>query len=372
MNIGFDAKRAFLNTSGLGNYSRSLIKSLAQNFSDNQYQLFTTQIKTSAFSDFVAHQKNFQVFEPQNFLSKKIPSIWRSYEITEQLNNLNCQVYHGLSNELPLNIQKFKGKKIVSIHDLIFLRYPELYPIIDREIYDRKFRKACEQADTVIAISEQTKQDLQSFYKIDAAKIKVVYQSCDELFSATYQVSFLKTIILKYNLPSDFILSVGTIEERKDLLTLVKALNLLKNAHLVVVGKKRDYFKVVNDFCSKHKLQNRILFLENVPNNDLPALYQLANVFVYPSLFEGFGIPILEAIQSKTPVIAANSSSLPEVGGAASLYFEASNYEALAVLMQKLMDSKDLRTTQAERAFEEAQKFNPKVLAAQLINIYAS
>ena len=135
MNIGFDAKRAYLNNSGLGNYSRTLIQSLNQYAPTNQYTLLTTRQSVDEFKRFVDSQENINVLEPSSFIDKKIGARWRSYGITEILNQQHIDVYHGLSNELPFNISKFQGRKVVTVHDLIFLRYPKLYPLIDGKIY---------------------------------------------------------------------------------------------------------------------------------------------------------------------------------------------------------------------------------------------
>ena len=240
MNIGFDAKRAFLNQSGLGNYSRTLIKSLSEYFPDNHYSLFTTKKNNSDFSTFLSAQKNISIIQPEKFLDKKITANWRSYTITELLTKRKADVYHGLSNELPFNIKQFNGKKIVTIHDLIFLRYPKLYSLIDRNIYNKKFRSACELADVIIATSEQTKNDIIEFYSVDSEKIKVVYQSCNQAFYNKTDKDAVKKIMSKYNLPENFLLYVGTIEERKNLLTILKALTIIKDVPLVVVGKKKS------------------------------------------------------------------------------------------------------------------------------------
>jgi glycosyltransferase involved in cell wall biosynthesis len=182
MNIAFDAKRAFLNYSGLGNYARTLVKSLHEYYPENKYTLFTPRKSDNEFQQYISSQSNISIEEPLSFIDKKLRSRWRSYGITELLNDKHINVYHGLSNELPFNISNFKGKKIVTIHDLIFLRYPKLYPFIDAQIYNKKFRHACDIADVIIAISEETKRDIEKYYFIPSEKIKVIYQSCDNLF----------------------------------------------------------------------------------------------------------------------------------------------------------------------------------------------
>ena len=371
MNIGFDAKRAFLNSSGLGNYSRTLIKSLVNNFPSNHYSLFTTKKSKTDFNSFASAQKNISTIQPKNFIDKKLNSRWRSYGITKLLDENKIKIYHGLSNELPFNISKFKGKKIVTIHDLIFLRHPELYPIIDGKIYNKKFKSACELADVVVAISEQTKNDIIEFYSIPEKKIKVIYQSCNEVFYKQRSKDETEKIKSKYHLPKNYLLSVGTIEERKNLLTIVKALTTTKDIPLVVIGKRKAYYKKVQKFISENKLEKRIFFPQNIPNEDLPAIYSGADIFIYPSLVEGFGIPIIEALTCKTPVISTKGGCFSEAGGAHSIYIDPTNDVQLADEIQKLLSSTDKRKEISEKGFEHSKMFLPEVIASDIIKLYS-
>jgi glycosyltransferase involved in cell wall biosynthesis len=370
MNIGFDAKRAYLNNSGLGNYARTLIKSLNEYYPENTYTLFTPRQAENDFQKLVSSTANIIVHEPQSFIDKKLRSRWRSYGITNILKEQGLDVYHGLSNELPFNINEFKGKKIVTIHDLIFVRYPKLYPYLDRKIYNKKFRHACDVADTIIAISEETKRDIEKYYFIPESKIQVVYQSCDEAFYREYQAEETQTIIASYKLPENYLLYVGTIEERKNLLTIVKALKQVKSIPLVVIGKRKSYFQKVMDFLEKNQLKDRVIFLDNVDNNHLPLIYRNASVFIFPSLFEGFGIPIIEALISKTPVITSKGGCFPEAGGPDSIYIDPLNENELAEKVNMLLQSEQLRMEICQKGFDYAKRFHPKAVTAQMMNIY--
>ncbi len=370
MNIGFDAKRAFLNQSGLGNYSRTLIKSLIKYFPDNHYSLFTPSLNEEhPFSRFIRNQKNVTVVTPKGLLNKMFKSYWRSYGITKELNNIDC--YHGLSNELPFNISEYKGKKIVTVHDLIFLRYPEYYPAADRKIYDTKFKAACENADIVIAISEQTKRDIERFYFVSSQKIRVIYQACGEIFFRESSGNDGGRVKLKYNLPFEYLLYVGTIEPRKNLLTILKALLLVEDIPLVVIGRKREYFNKVNEFVKQNNLQKRVFFPENVLTQDLPDIYQGAKALIYPSEFEGFGIPIIEALTSKIPVITSNDEVFREAGGPDSIYVDPHNHELIAAEIQKLFAYPELCSQMSERGYEYAQKFRPENAATEMFNLYS-
>jgi len=173
MKIGLDAKRAFLNYTGLGNYSRNVILSLLENYPDNEYYLFTPDPGFHPFLDEIRKHKNVFVIMPK---SKSFSSRWRSYGITHLVNKLNLDVYHGLSNELPFNIKKTKVKKIVTIHDLIPFKDDTFRNVFDDFFARRKMRAACKNADIITAISEETKKDIIGLFGTSETKIKVVYQ----------------------------------------------------------------------------------------------------------------------------------------------------------------------------------------------------
>ncbi|MEQ1553494.1 MAG: glycosyltransferase family 1 protein, partial [Ferruginibacter sp.] len=290
-----------------------------------------------------------------------------------------------LSHEIPVNIFKTKIKTVVTIHDLIFERYPHQYGKIDYEIYTRKFKYACKHANSIIAISEQTKKYIINFYKIDAKKITVCYQSCNNIFREIVSEEEKKRIKTLYNLPDKFFLTVGSIIERKNLLNIVKALKILKqttNIPLVVIGNGKEYKLKVQQYIVANDLQNDVIFLsDNEKINELqsfknsidfPAIYQQAVAMLYPSTFEGFGIPVLEALCSKLPVITSNTSCLPEAGGNAALYVNPLLPTEIADAMQKIYNNKTLANEMIQKGLTYANNFTQQKTATAVMNVYKS
>jgi len=361
LKIGFDAKRAFQNKTGLGNYSRSVISSIANIRKQDQLYLITPHVNTKNFN---FKSNNAQVIQPPLISNK---SYWRFRGVNTKLNELEIDIYHGLSNEIPYGI---KSKSIVTIHDLLFLKYPEFYNYLDRKIYHFKSKLACENANAIIATSQQTKKDIIDFFNIPEEKIHVIYQTCQSEFVTKWNDNTLEKSA-KNEIKSPFILYVGSIEERKNLIFLLKA---LKSTHeeirLICVGKKGIYYKQVSQFILKHKLEQRVSFLNINDTKTLSILYQKSRALVYPSIDEGFGIPIIEAMYSKTPVITSNQAIFQEIGGKNSYYFEAGQVESLIEKILEVWTDSQERENKIKVNFKYVQKFNANTQAKQIINLY--
>ena len=220
MRIGYDAKRAFLNFSGLGNYSRNIISLVNRYYPSDEIVIYTPKIRKSIPG---FPPPGSVVRQPESMLARRFSSVWRSAGLSARLTRDGIDLYHGLSNELPLRIAKTNIPAVVTIHDLIFIRYPELYNPIDRKIYSNKLRYAVKAARKIIAISEQTKSDIIDFTGIAAEKVCVIYQSCSPAFTENVSRQFMDAIRKKYEIPERYMLYVGTIEKRKNLLSIRKS-----------------------------------------------------------------------------------------------------------------------------------------------------
>jgi len=364
MKIGYDAKRAFTNTSGLGNYSRDVIRAM-KDFQKDDIFLFTPKENKKLFNI-----SGTQIIKPNRKVDKWIKSYWRTFSISDEINRLGLDVFHGLSNELPFGLNRHT-KTVITIHDLIFKRFPEWYNYFDRKIYDQKVKFGVERADKIIAISEQTKRDIIHYYNIPSGKIEVVYQTCNEAFKSKAKKKLTERVKEKYNLSSDFLLYVGTIEPRKNALKIVKALHSYNiDIPLIIIGKATEYSKQIKEYINNNGLNLRVKMLHQVTQEELPVFYQQAKVFIYPSLFEGFGIPIIEALYSGTPVITSKGGCFPEAGGPSTVYIDPENHDELANALIDLLNDKQKRKKMAESGKEYVKKFDSEVVTKNLHQLY--
>lgn len=378
MKIGFDAKRAAQNRTGLGNYSRFTLRILSQLEPDNEYHLYTPNPRRTPFFHEIPTLDRLHVHFPLTWMWRKLRSLWRVWGVTSDVSRDGMDIFHGLSNELPLNIRRAGCRSVVTIHDLIFLHCPKYYHLIDRMIYNYKFRRACRMADRVIAVSEYTKREIMRYYGTPADKIDVVYQGCDPVFGREIAEETLGRVRKEYALPQRFLLYVGSIEERKNLMLVAKALDVMKeryslerlDVHVVAVGRRTGYTKRIEEYLDSTGLTSRFHFFHGVPYADLPSFYRLATAFVYPSRIEGFGIPMLEAITAGIPAIGCTGSCLEEAGGPDSIYVSPNDSRELAAAVERLWTDDGLRRRMAERGREYARRFSDERLCRDLMEVY--
>lgn len=366
MRIGFEAKRAFLNRTGLGNYSRNTISQLHQFYPEIESILFTPSRKNEIWTP----PEGIKTIRPSGIM-KITPALWRSRFMTREIIAQNPDIFHGLSHELPIGLEKTNIKRLVTIHDLIFLRYPEFYRKTDRLIYEKKFRYACRIANQVIAISNQTKSDLIRFFSVPEDKITIHYQSCSPGFYKQSGEAEKEECRIRYKLPNRFMLTVGNVEDRKNLLGLLKAMELRRiEFPLVVVGRPGTAWNEVQRLLQKHPARYPLVFVSGVKFEDLPILYQLADFSVYPSFFEGFGLPVLESMASGCPVITSAVSSMPEAAGEAAILVDPAEPESIASAIAELIDHPAKREILREKGYTQADLFREKHVAENLMKIY--
>ena len=373
LTIGYDAKRAVSNGTGLGNYCRTLLNDLGTIDTTDSFRLYVPDLGRDDLRSQLDMPRNMSFVTPANKLVKPLRSLWRIKGIVNDLKRDGVDIYHGLTGELPLGLSEAGIKSVVTIHDLIFMRCPEYYNPVDVAIYKWKFRNTCKQADRIIAISECTRRDIMELGEIDDSRIHVVYQSCDTRFRQQVSEAQKAEVRSRYSLPQRYILFVGTIEERKNALLAAQALPYLSDEiHLVLVGRQTAYAKTITSFARQNGLANRIHMLSGVPTSDLYAIYQQAECFVYPSRYEGFGIPVIEAIQSRLPVIACTGSCLEEAGGPDNVYVDPDEPQEMAMAIKSITDNPDAARQIVTRSLDYIRRFENGNVAQEMLNVYRS
>ena len=364
LKIGFDAKRIVRNGTGLGSYGRTLVNDLAQY--PLRLNLYAPDKGRDDLRTQIVERDNIAFVYPT---SRHFRSYWRSRGIVADLKRDGIQLFHGLSGELPFGIRKSGIKSVVTIHDLIFLRHPEFYNPIDVQIYKWKFRQTIKEADYIIAISECTKRDILEYggNLVSEDKITLIYQSCSPRFntSQNYKTSNLNSKLGRY------VLSVGSIEPRKNTMLALKALHHLPDdISLVLVGRHTAYTDKLIQYARANGLEHRLHILHGVPDAHLPAIYADAECFVYPSVYEGFGIPIIEAISCGLPVVACTGSCLEEAGGPDSLYVAPNDAIGMANAIRRSLKGADDREERIQRSMDYIRRFSGTDVAGQVVDVY--
>lgn len=354
MQIAFDAKRYYNNTTGLGNYSRTLVSRLSEYAPDIHQHLFV-------------HKKFFKVIDlPKNtavHVGEGNASLWRSVYLGKEIEKHTVDIFHGLNAELPFYIPS-NVKKVVTVHDVIFDIFPNQYTALDRAMHRNKLQFAVSKADKIIAVSNSTKLDLQKYYKVEESKIEVVHPTWSPYFDLP-----LTTPPELETLPKDYFLFVGNEIERKNLKTVLKVLNKEKHSLVIITSNKKKLEKEMKQRLKKMD-KHQVTILENVSDEDMPAFYAKAYALIHPSLYEGFGMPVLEALKSGTPVITTNNSSLKEVGAKGCLLLKKpTSTEELELNIQNILMSETYnRLTQQIKSY--LSLFEPKKMVSNLMKVY--
>lgn len=377
LRIGFDAKRVTRNATGLGNYSRFLLRSLVGICPSCELHLYSyDRGDEGLYRDLLESSCVHPHFDSGSY-AHRLPlrsAYYRNCVVPRMLERDSIDLFHGLSNELPFGIRSCGIPSVVTVHDLIYEKFPRTYTPLDVLLYRHKYRRSCEDATHIVAVSERTKADLVEIYGISPSKVTVLYQGCRDIFRRSLSPEEVHAVRTKHALDFRYILCVGTIERRKNAELIVRALALMDmpELHLVLIGRATEYAQKVKSLAIELGLGDRLHLLSGVPDEDLPALYSAAEVFVYPSLYEGFGIPVLEAITVGVPTIAASGSCLEEAGGAHTLYCDPYDPYSLVGHLQTILSGPEHADRMRECGRVYSRRFDPARLASELYALYCT
>lgn len=351
------------NLTGVGYYTYHIIKSLIENDKKNQY--FLINWKKTSLSPLVP-----SIIVKNPF--KKILATYGWYlTLPFQLRNHKLDFIFNPSS-VP-TFFKFKQKYIITIHDLSPIIFTKTHKFGKNLIYRYLLPKTLKEAYGIIADSNNTKEDIIKYFGLPAGKIKVVYPGVDKKYKLIDKKIILEKIKNRYKLPNKFILNVGTLEPRKNIESLLRVFSKIKknlNYYLVIVGIKGWKYKKIFSLINKLKIKNKVIFTGYIKETDLPAIYNLASLFVYPSLYEGFGLPPLEAMACGCPTVISNVSSLPEVCGEAAYYINPYTINSISKGIEKALGDKNLRKKMIEDGLKQAKKFNWGKTSREILKIY--
>lgn len=357
--IGIDASRAFDPApTGTEIYSREIVSALLAADPSMRFRLYTRSA-----ARIPSLPPNCEV------RSIPFPRIWTHLRLSAEMVANPPDVLFVPSHVVPLLHPR---RTVVTVHDLGYLYFPQANSFLGRAYLDLTTRLNAGAAQTVIADSAATSQDLIKFYHVDSSKIKVVHPALRSELNQMPTIAQLDQVKVKYSLPEEYVVSVGTIHPRKNYERLVQAfMSLPGNYQLAIVGKKGWRSSQIIDSIEKLGLGERVKFLDYVPDAELPAIYAGARLCVFPSLYEGFGFPILEAQAGGAPVVCSNTSSLPEVAGEGAEYFDPLEVNAISAVMIRVLTDDVLRTQLIARGRANLGRFAWERSARDILSIIA-
>lgn len=357
MRIAIDGRPLIWPASGVARYTAQLIEALAEIDSQNSYYLLA--------------QRPIENLPGPNFVAAPIAvRPWLQLAVPWQLARLDIDLFHGTNFMAPI---MSAAPSVITIHDLSLLLFPQWHTWRNRVLTGLQMRLSVQRAARIIADSEHTRRDLNGLLGIPAERIEVIYLGVNETFQPLQDQAALETVRHKYGLPADVILYVGTLEPRKGLDTLIAAYGGLAADvphDLVIAGKRGWYTEGLFRQVEALGLGRRVHFTDYIADEDLPGLYNLAHLFVYPSRYEGFGLPALEAMACGLPVVCTNAASLPEVVGDAALFVPPNDVEALAAAVRRVLDDGVLRAEMRARGLKRASRFTWEETARRTAQVY--
>ncbi len=369
MKIGINMQLLSATDAGVGQYARNLADNVTRFDTDNRYFIFGDPGRLNAFDS-----SNTTVIPTHSIVSRRIRRIlWEQLILPGKVTARNLDIMYYPDH--TTSFLRMSCPVIITVHDLAFLAFPKTFGTATRVYKSLAVSRSAARADLVIADSEATKRECMRLLDLPEEKLRVVHLGVSPLFGPVRDEQKLEMVRTKYGLEGDVVLYLGTLEPRKNLVRLVQAFHRMKarghgKVKLVIGGSKGWLFKEIFETVEKLGLSEQVVFTGYVPAEHLPALYAIARVFVYPSLYEGFGIPPLEAMASGCPVVTSNTSSLPEVCGDAAVFVDPYETDEIATAIDRLLDDPSACEQLRAKGFAQAARFGWERTAREHIRIF--
>ena len=351
MRVAIDTRK--IHDFGIGTYIRNLLRQLARIDRDNEYVLLCREADLGIAAQLGPNFRSVREPSPNYSLREQIHVPW-------VLRRERPDVYHAPHYILPAAV---RCRSVVTIHDCIHLMFPQYLPNKAAYAYARaSMWAAARRSDCILTVSEASKKDILHLFNVKPEKIVVVYNAIDEHFSTSPSDEHVARVRERYQLDHKFVLYVGNIKPHKNLVRLIEAFSQLRRTHddlkLLIIGDEISKLPALRRAVHSHKLHKHVRFLGYLKDDTLTVLYRLASVFVFPSLYEGFGLPPLEAMASGTPVVTSNVSSLPEVTGDAAVLVDPYDVESIEDGMRRVIDDPVLAATLRRKGLQRAREFS--------------
>jgi len=369
MRIAIDARMGHTRV-GIGAYVRGLLNGLAKIDKINNYYIIINKNKKE---NFVPVQDNFhKIYTGVTYSDYLRRDFWEQLYLPLILHRYKIDIYHGPNFVLPILANV---KMIVTVYDLTLFTIPKIYTLLPRFRIKKLIKMSTRRSNIIIAGSNNSKKDIVSILKLPEDKVKVIYISVDKEYKPINDRNKMNLVKKKYKINGKFIIHVGSLKATKNIPRLIEAYSglpvvILKKYLLVITGKKGWKYEEIHTAIKRLRLENNIIFTGFVDDNDLPLLINAASLLAFPSLYEGFGIPPLEAMACGTPVIASNASSIPEVVGDAALLFDPYNVEEITEAMYRALTDEQLRNKLRKRGFERVKQFSWEKAARETLKLY--
>lgn len=371
MNIAINTLSLNRTKAGMGNYIWNLVNCLASIDRKNGYYIFVSDRNKHLFD---IKRGNFKIIKVgRRFSEGPLRFLWEQFALPKCIKKLDIDILHSPGFVIPFFS---KAKNVLTIADLTFIKYPRVHTLIKQKYFGWLIPHSIKKSDRVISISESTKKDILELIDTNPEKIDVIHLAHGKEFNMKNKKNAKNALKTKYGIKPPFLLFVGMIEPRKNLGGVLMALANLKKEgmphKIVIVGKKGWKYKGVFKTIRELKLGDNVVFTGYVPDADLPIFYNSAEVFMYPCLYEGFGIPILEAMACGCPVITSNISSMPEVAGNAAILVNPESVEEIKQAMKRVISDSKLRADMIRKGMINVKRFNWEKTARETLEVYNS
>ena len=376
MRIGIDGKVLTLRSGGTGRYAinltRALLKAAAAPHSGLEFVIFTgPQTSGSVLEEFRG------TFD-ERFLGLKSSVIRSLALIPAALRRMQIDIFHGLDH-VGIPLVGRTGRYVVTVHDIIPLILPQTFTLRHRMVARMALTQVRRKADLIITPSQAVKSDVVQHLGVHEDRVAVTLHGCEARFQPVADEASLRTVMAKYDLPPHYVLALGNLEPRKNLTTLLQAFARLRQSaevdpeiQLVLAGARGWLDKPIYRTVRSLGLENVVCFPGFIEDDDLPAVYHGAAVFVFPSLYEGFGLPVIEAMACGVPVISSNTSSMPEVAGGAAMLVDPLDADQMAAAIVRVLGDEGLRDGLRQQGIARARQFSWEAAARQTLDLYAS